>query len=189
MAIAYPSIQRTPSEAFDRFVELPENADKLFELIAGEILELPSNLQASAYSQTIAGEFYIVLRGKDIAHLTGKAGGYMVAGERYAPDVAILLKARQARLVERGYNPTAPDLAVEVDFPSSFQSREQLFNKIINFMAAGTTVWIVRPEYRTVEVYVPGQPKHIVSDDGVLALENILPGFRLPVSLILASQG
>ena len=115
MAIAYPPIQRTPSEAFDRFVELPENADKLFELIDGEIVEVPSNPQASAYSQTIAGEFYIFLRGKDIAHLTGEAGGYMVAGERYAPDVAILLKSRQAKLVERGYNPIAPDLAVEVD--------------------------------------------------------------------------
>lgn len=189
MAIAVPPVRRTPSEDFDRFVDLPENADRLFELIDGEIVEVPSNPQASAYSQTIAGEFYIFLRGKDLAHLTGEAGGYRVAGERYAPDVAILLKARQAKLVEHGYNPTAPDLAVEVNFPSSYQSREQLFNKIINYMSAGTTVWVVRPEIRAVEVYVPGEPKRIVGDDGTLTIEDILPGFSLPVSLIFASQG
>jgi Uma2 family endonuclease len=188
MAVANPPVRRTPPEEFDRRVDLPENADKLFELIDGEVVEVPSDPQASAYSQTIAGEFYIFLRGKDIAHLTGEAGGYVVAGERYAPDVAILLKARQARLVERSYNPTPPDLAAEVDMPTSSQSREQLFNKIINYLAAGTTVWVVRPEYRQVEVYVPGQPKRIFGEDGILEIEDILPGFRLPVSLVFASQ-
>jgi Uma2 family endonuclease len=95
MAIAFAPIQRVTAEALDHFVEQPHNADKLFELINGEVVEVPSNPQSSAYSQVVAGEFYIFLRGKDIAHLTGEAGGYIIAGERYAPDVAIVLKARQ----------------------------------------------------------------------------------------------
>jgi Uma2 family endonuclease len=186
MAIAFAPIQRVTVEAFDHFVEQPHNADKVFELINGEVVEVLSNPQSSAYSQVVAGEFYIFLRGKDIAHLTGEAGGYMVAGERYAPDVAILLKACQAKLVERGYNPTAPDLAVEVDFPSSYQSRDQLLTKIVNYLAAGTVVWVVRPEYLEVEVYIPGAPKQVFGINDVLECEDVLPGFRLPVALIFS---
>ena len=126
MLINVPA-QKTSLEDFDAYIELPENADKLFEYIGGEIVEVPSNPQASAYSQLIAGEFYIFLRGKDIAHLTGEVGGYLVVGEKYAPDVAILLKAKQARLVDKGYNPVPPDIAVEVDLPSTPQSRDHLF--------------------------------------------------------------
>jgi len=72
--------KRYTVEEFDHFVDLPENADKLFEYIGG---------------------------------------GYMVSGERYAPDVAYIAKSRQEKLAERGYNPLPPDLAVEVLSPSS----------------------------------------------------------------------
>jgi len=172
---------------FEAFTELPENADRLFEYIGGEIVEVPSNAYASEYSQIIAGEFYIFLKGKDWGHLTGEAGGYMVSGERYAPDVGFIRKEKQPELARQGYNPNPPDLAVEVDFPSTYQSQEILRIKVANYLAAGTHVWLVRPEAKVVEVYRPGKPVEIVGIEGVLDGGDALPGFKLAVRDIFRS--
>src|SRR5262245_29198535 len=101
-------IQHMTVEEFDVFAELPENRDKILEYIGGEVVEVPSNAFASETGSTILGEMYIFLKGKDLGHLTGEAGGYMVSGERYAPDVAFVSKARQPQLAKKGYNPIPP---------------------------------------------------------------------------------
>ncbi len=175
---------RLTVEAFDAFVRRPENADRLFEYVDGEAVEVPSNPFASKIAGIIAGELYIFLKGKDLGHLTGEAGGYVVSGERYAPDVAFIARARQPELVHEGYNPNPPDLAVEVDFPSTYQSQRALRTKVVNYLAAGTVVWLVLPDTKEVEVYAPGQPKRTVGLEGMLDGGVVLPGFTLPVKVI-----
>lgn len=171
-------------EEFDRLIALPENADKLFEYIDGEVLEVPSNPYASRIAGLILAEIVYFLKGKDLGYVTGEAGGYVVSGERYAPDVAFISKQKQPQLAQEGYNPKPPDLAVEVDFPSSVQSQRTLRTKVHNYVAAGTVVWVVLPEEKEVEVYVSGQPKKTVKIDGVLDGADVLPGFSLPVKEI-----
>jgi len=53
--------------------------------------------------------------------------------------------------------------------------------KVVNYLAAGTVVWLVLPETREVEVYIPNKPKQTVGIDGVLDGGDVLPGFTLPV--------
>ncbi len=168
-------------EEFDQFAELPENHDKILEYIGGEVVEVPSNAYAPHYSQIISGELYIFLKGKNLGYLTGEAGGYMVSGERYAPDVAYIAKAKQAELAQQGYNPVPPNLAVEVDFPSTLQTQRELRTKVVNYLAAGTVVWIVLPETKEVEVYLPGQSVKRLTVDDTLDGGDLLPGFTLPV--------
>ncbi len=168
---------------FDQFVHLPENAEKLFEYIGGEVVEVPSNPLASKISSILLGELYGFLR---VGHLTGEAGGYMVSGERYAPDVAFISKARQESLATEGYNPTPPDLAVEVDLPSTYQSQRHLRIKIANYLAAGVEVWLILPEARQAEVYVPNQPVRRLSANDTLEGRGTLAGFRLPVKRLFA---
>lgn len=179
-----PILTRTTAAEFDALLDRPENADKILELIAGEVIEVPSNPASSKYSSRISGFLFVYLLQHDIAHLTGEAGGYWVSGERYAPDVAVLLKVRQPELADHGYNPIAPDLAVEVDYPSSVESRRHLNLKVVNYLNAGTTVWIVLPEQRQVEVYVPGESPRILDESDSLSIPDILPGFSLPVATI-----
>lgn len=107
---------RLTAADFDVIADLPENQDKLLEYIGGEIVEVPSNPQASKYSGLFITEFNLYVRKNDIGHVTGEAGGYIVSGERYAPDAAFISYARQPQLAESGYNPNPPDLAVEIDF-------------------------------------------------------------------------
>jgi Uma2 family endonuclease len=176
-----------PVEEFDSFVERPENADKLFELVGGEIFEVPSNAYASKIASVISFFIQLFLRDHGIAgHVTGEAGGYVVAGEKYAPDVAYISKERQPELAKEGYNPNAPDLAVEVDFPSSYTSQKKLNIKIANYLAAGTLLWMVYPETKEVNVYVPGQPVKILGINDTLDGGNVLSGFALAVREVFA---
>lgn len=173
-------------QEFDELVNLPENDDKILQLIAGEIVEVPSNPFASKISSIFSGEFYIFLKGKNLGHLTGEAGGYWVMNERYTPDVGYISKARQPELAKEGYNPNPPDLAVEVDFPSSYKSQEELRIKVANYLAAGTVVWLVRPDIQRVEIYAPGKAVKFAYINDVLDGGEVLPGFTLAVKDIFA---
>jgi Uma2 family endonuclease len=177
-------VQQPSVEEFEAFTLLPENDDKLFEFIGGDIVEKLPNPYASKIAGIIAGELYIFLRGKNLGHLTGEAGGYQVFGERYAPDVAFIRKEKQPELAHEGYNPNPPDLAIEVDFPSTYKSQKELRTKVANYLAAGTMVWVVMPETQEVEIYIPGQPMKLVKLDGVLDGGDVLSGFTLPVKMI-----
>jgi len=168
------------AEEFDAFTLLPENAERLFEFIGGEIVEVPSNPYSSEIASNISFYLKLFLREKNIpGHVTGEAGGYRVSGERYAPDVAYLSKARQAELVREGYNPIAPDLVVEVASPTDVEKQRRL--KIANYMAAGTVVWMVFPDEKLVEVYAPGQPAKVLDVNGVLEGGSVLSGVQLAI--------
>ena len=182
----FSPVKTLSAAEFDQFVQLPENAERLFEYVGGEVIEVPSNPLASKISSILLGELYSFLRDKDLGHLTGEAGGYIVSGERYAPDVAFLSKARQPELPAEGYNPQPPDLAVEVDLPSTYQSQRQLRIKVANYLAAGTEVWLILPEVRQAEVYAPNQPVRRLSEKDTLEGSGVLAGFSLPMTRLFA---
>lgn len=166
---------------FERFVELPENADRLFEYIGGEIVEAVSNTYASAVAARINYwiSHYVVQH--ESGHVTGADGGYVVAGERYIPDVAFVAKTRQPQL-DRPYCPIPPDLAVEVLSPSNSPRAMRL--KIANYLVAGSVVWIVDPDRKLVEIYTPGQAARMAGIDGTLDGGEVLPGFTVAVKEI-----
>jgi Uma2 family endonuclease len=165
---------------FDELVARPENADRLFELIGGEMIEVPSNPYSSYIASRINRRLAAFVEDNALGYVTGEAGGYQVSGERYAPDVAFISRARQPELAAEGYNPTPPDLAVEVVSPSDPASKLTL--KVANYLAAGTVVWVVYPATQTVEVYAPGQPGRALTVKDTLDGGAILPGFSLPVA-------
>ena len=177
-------------EDFERFIERPENAGRLFEYIGGEIVEVPSNIYASAIAQLVSFFLQLFIREHNIAgYVTGEAGGYMVAGERYAPDVAFIHASKQGELTRKGYSPNPPDLAVEIisDVSNSVE-QEKLRIKITNYLSVGVLVWVVNPERRLVEVHQVGQPVRLVSEAGRLDGGEVLPGFTLPVKEIFPKE-
>lgn len=175
---------------FEAFVNLPENRERTFEFISGEIVEVPSNPFVSAVAAQIIILIGMYLLQNKIGHLTGEAGGYIVNGERYAPDVAFISYARQPELARSGYNPNPPELAVEViSDPTSIEEQSALRRKLANYLAAGTLVWIVDPATRTVEVYAPGQPAQTVGAGGALSGGDVLPGLSVPVKDLFPASG
>jgi Uma2 family endonuclease len=176
MAIATNPI---PVEEFDRFVLLPENAERMFEYIGGEIVEVVSN----NYSSEIGASFLVEIGGfvkkNRLGRVTGADGDYRIAGERYIPDVAFISKSRQPEPSHEAYNPNPPDLAVEVLSPTN--DADEMRIKVVNYLLAGTTVWVVDPINKRVEVYIPNQSPFIVGIDGELDGGTVLPGFKLPL--------
>lgn len=177
---------RLTVEEFDALALLPENADKVLEFIGGEIVEVPSNPYSSKLAMRTGRFIGAFVDDNDLGHVTGEAGGYWVSGERYAPDVAFISKARQPELVHEGYNPNAPDLAVEIVSPTD--SERKLRTKVTNYLAAGTLVWVIYPESKEVEVYAPGKPMQLFNVDGILDGGHVLPGFKLAVKDIFPEK-
>ncbi|MCZ7541299.1 MAG: Uma2 family endonuclease [Anaerolineae bacterium] len=167
-------------EEFERLAAQPENADRRLEFVGGESSEVVSNSYSSLVAARILIKLGAFLEGANVAgYLTGADGGYQVGDERYIPDVAFVAKARQPEPSRETYNPLAPDLAVEVLSPSDQPDVMRL--KLANYLAAGTVVWVVSPETRTVEVYTPGKRAYRLSADGTLDGGDVLPGLALPV--------
>jgi Uma2 family endonuclease len=185
MAIQEQQSVHMTVEEFDVFALLPQNADKILEFIAGEIVEVPSNPYVSKIAGLIITFINMYLFERKIkGHVTGEAGGYMVAGERYAPDVAYISAERQPELAHSGYNPNPPELAVEVISSDRIEEQQNLRIKVSNYLSVGTVVWVVRPEDKAIEVHAPSQTVKIYHEKDTLDGGEILPGFTLPVSAI-----
>jgi Uma2 family endonuclease len=165
---------------FDHWVLLPENVDKRYELIAGEIVEkMVSNQEASEIAATILAYIKIYLLKNPIGRVRGADGGYHIGTERYIPDVSYMSKARQSERNKDSYNPLAPDLAVEVLSPTDTPKIIRV--KVMNYLAAGTVVWLVSPESQEIEVYIAGQPARVLGIDDTLDGGTVLPGFTMAV--------
>ncbi|MDX1994471.1 MAG: Uma2 family endonuclease [bacterium] len=174
------------SAEFWEFTQQPEQTDRFWERIDGELFEL---MATNPYSSAVAGEFYfrfkLYLRENPIAHATVADGGYeFTPDDTFAPDVAIILKSRQPVLPKEGFNPIPPDLAVEVISPSDLKNRKaRIDTKLEKYQEVGVPiVWLVYTERREVEVYRPGKPLEIVGLDGVLDAGDLLPGFILSLN-------
>ncbi len=66
----------TTAQEFDTWVELPENSQRLFELISGEIIEkMPSNVYSSIIASRIIGLLMMYLFKHDIGYVSGEQVG------------------------------------------------------------------------------------------------------------------
>src|SRR5690606_23508365 len=96
-------------EAFERITQLPENAERRFELVAGEIIEVVSSSYASMIAMYIGAKLLFFVDEQRLGRVTGADGGYVVGTERYIPDAALMTYQRQPEPSRQAYNPLAPD--------------------------------------------------------------------------------
>ena len=184
--MAIQNIAHTLTE-FEAVIALPENADRRFEFIDGEIIEVPSNPFSSEIAIIIAAALLAFVRSKKLGRVTGEGAGYIVAGRRLSPDVAFVAADRQDQLAREGYNPIAPDLAVEVISPTDRQPA--IRRKLAVYAEAGVVVWLIYPSRRIIEIYAPDQPVEIVTIEDSLNGGDVLPDFSLPVRDIFEVDG
>jgi Uma2 family endonuclease len=175
----------TADEFWD-FVIQPENADRFFELIEGEIVELtPSSAVPTIIGIELARCISTHVRDNKIkGYVAGADSGFRLSPNIVlSPDVAYISKERQVTLPDH-YFTAAPDLVVEVVSPTDRLKSVQ--RKALRYVKYGVRlVWVVYPEDKTVEVYRPSKTGaatiDVIDIDGVLDGEDVLPGFKLPV--------
>ena len=169
-------------EAFAAFLDREENVDRRFELLDGEIIEVPSNAFSSHIAGVLLAALLAYVRPRQLGYVTGEQGGYRVSGQTVAPDVAYISKARQPELPHEGFVPIAPDLAVEVVSPSDKQ--KVIRRKLAAYADAGTLVWLVYPLAGRIEVYPPDDLMTIKGMGDSLEGGDMLPGFTLTLEEI-----
>lgn len=174
------AIQTPPMtvEEFERFVELPENAELTFELIDGKPVEVPIDVYVSSISvRFIASIGSFIDRNGAV---TGENGGYMIDGQPYVPNAAFISKSKLP-LAKKGYHPLPPDLVVEIAPLKTKKEIQDLRAKIVHYLNAGVVVWAAFPETKTVEVHIAGQPVKMLGIDDEIDGGDVLPGFKLAV--------
>jgi Uma2 family endonuclease len=171
---------------FHAYSELPENKDRLLELINGEIVEKVASFTPSKLAMRIGHLVSKHLDVHDIGYVTGADGSYILAeGYEFMPDVGYISKVRLPQEPEREVE-GPPDLAIEIKSPTD--NKRHLRLKAEDYLRFGTKmVWLVFPEERQVEVYVPGQDVQEFGIDGILSGGDVIPGFSLPVRDIFGS--
>lgn len=185
--MAVPRAHLYTIDEFEAFIARPEHADRLFELIDGEIVEKVPTEEHSL----VVGDIYVSLRlfvdEYDLGRVAFEVRRKMPHDDHNArlPDVEFTSKERLLPVVKRGAVPQMPDLAVEVQSPSD--SPKKLLDKAAYYLANGTRmVWLVYPDKRLVEVLTADDRQFFTGDD-TLTGGDVLPGFSLPVKNIFRS--
>lgn len=179
---------------FSELAELPDNANRLLELIDGQIVEKMPSFRPSQIAALILTYLNLYLFKNLIGYVTGADGSYVIDEDnQFIPDVGYIAKARMPEMPER----TAlvpPDLAVEVVSPTDSVRKVQ--RKARRYLRAGTKiVWIVYPEDQTVDVCLPDETEpdgmRIIEFgvDSILDGGDVLPGFTLAVKAIFGDEG
>ncbi|MBL8131886.1 MAG: Uma2 family endonuclease [Anaerolineae bacterium] len=176
--------QRYTLEAFHAFSQRPENRDRLFELIDGEVVEKVASFIPSRIAMRV-GRF-IGNWADPYGYVTGADGSYILSPDHeFMPDVGYISKERLAEPPMREVR-GAPDLAVEVLSPTD--SKRELRRKAEDYLRFGARmVWLIFPEARRVEIYTPDDDVVELDLNSVLDGGEILPGFTLPVRDIFAA--
>jgi Uma2 family endonuclease len=167
-------------EDYERFILLPENEDRRFEYIEGEVVEVVSNSYSSRIAARILGRMLVYVERQKLGYITGADGGYEVGANRLMPDVGFVSKQRQPEPTYETFNPLAPDLAVEVLSPTD--RPRKIYNKIKLYLEFGTVVWLVDPEEKEIDVFIPGQAEKTLRIGDTLDGGSVLPGFSLPLA-------
>ncbi|MDQ2742419.1 MAG: Uma2 family endonuclease [Chloroflexota bacterium] len=170
----------------EELLRLPEDEWR-YELVEGRLVRMSPT--GWGHGQVVMALLWAV-KGFVEKHHLGKVcpaeTGFRISPEGgpdtvLAPDLAFVRAGREPALGSKGYPHLAPDLVAEVVSPS--QGRVEMGAKAQRWLSAGVQlVWIVAPEARTVEVWRAGGLVRIVTVEGELNGEEVLPGFAVAVA-------
>ena len=173
------------AEEFYEWAGLPEQANKWFELVRGEVIELPGPTKAhGVVCSNVTFLLMVSVRQRSHGYITSNDSGVILEHDPdtvRGPDVAYYEDATTFAELHPKYGEVPPRLAVEVLSPNDRASK--VLRKINDYLRCGVgLVWVIDPEFRTVTVHRPGQPQAEVSGAQELTGEDVLPGFRCRVA-------
>jgi Uma2 family endonuclease len=172
----------------DEYSRLPDDGWR-YELQAGILLSEPQPLLRHAQVQA---ELIYVLKAFVERLRLGAVfgpGGYLLSSDPdtvRGPDVSFVRADRfDPEEAAHGFFRGAPDLAIEILSPSNRPG--EMHAKVADYLAAGAMlVWVIDPEHRIVTIYRTLLSPRRIGSDGTLDGEDVLPGFSVPASILLA---
>lgn len=172
----------------DELFRLPDSEER-HELVDGELITVsPAFADHSALGVEITRLVANYVVDRDLGTVFGADSGFQLSRDPdtvLVPDVSFISKHRlPPRETWRRFLPLAPDLVFEI-LSSSNTSRE-MAEKTRRYFAAGSRMVVIvdpfalKAEARTPRVNKP----HILSIGDTLELDDIIPGFRIPMKTL-----
>jgi Uma2 family endonuclease len=164
---------------------MPEVPGKRFELINGEVVEVPG---AGGLHSLIAALLYElirdVVRKQQLGWVFPDGAGFIIKRDPdigRIPDVAFITGERMpGGRVPEGFVEAAPDLAVEAVSPND--NANEVREKVREYLEAGVRlVWVLWPRFRSVSVYSADGSYGELGAHDELDGGKVLPGFRVKV--------
>jgi Uma2 family endonuclease len=169
---------------------IPPRDDILYEVVNGEIVELPP---MAAYEMWLANRLSYRLN----SHAQPQDLGQAVIETlfRLAPgqpqrrlDVAYVSYERWPKdrpAPETNAWDVVPELGIEI--VSKHDPAYEVLDRVHEFFTAGMgLVWIVWPKHREVYVYESPSRIHVVSEQGTLDGGSVVPGFQIALPVLFA---
>jgi Uma2 family endonuclease len=172
-------------QEFEQFFLRPENTERLYEYINGEIVEVALDSTASIIGANVSTYLSKHVKQHKLGYVTGANGGYRFDNDALLPSCAFIPKDRRPTPTDEYYPALTPALVVEVK--ARDETYLSLLTKIVIYLKHGVNiVWLVMPEKRHVEVF---------TDSGIELAEltdtldggTVLPDFTLNVNDIFAN--
>jgi Uma2 family endonuclease len=180
----------TVDEFWD-FVHRPDNQDRDFELIRGEVVEVSRPTKPhGAVTLNVALELGLYARGVGRGYLVTESGVVLEEdpGTVVGPDVAYYTDANRFEDLHPKWGDIPPVLVVEVSSPNDRPGRTNA--KIQEYLTNGVKiVWQVDYEERNVTVYRPNQNMEVIREGGELTGGDDLPGLSIKVADIFKLPG
>lgn len=178
------SRERLTIEDFQAFIAQPENADRLFEFINGEIVEVsPGRTSNSALEHILSFIVRLFCREHNLpCYISGGDGAYNIDGHVIAPDFAY----KTTPMSNEYPDPEPPLWAVEIISPTD--RAPDIRDKRQIYLHAGILYWEMYPESQSIDIYPPGEKMRTVGVNDVIDMGDVLPGFTLAVKDIFADE-
>jgi Uma2 family endonuclease len=165
---------------------LPEVPGTRFELVDGELLEVPgANALHGLIVELLVRLLGAFVRERDLGLVFADGTAYVLRRDPdrvRIPDVSFVSWSRVPEDgVPETYWPGAPDLAVEIVSPGD--RAVDVHDKVRQYLEAGTrVVWVFWPRHRSVAVHAPGGVTRELGPDDALNGGDVLPGFDVRVA-------
>ena len=170
----------------EELLAMPDDGFR-YELVRGELRKMaPTGQTHGEYALSIGASLRAHVKSNKLGKAYGGETGFKLeTGPDHvrAPDAAFVSNERLSEIGESdGFAEGPPSLAVEVVSPGDRYTYVE--DKVADWLDHGTlAVVVVNPRRRTVNVYRSGSQVALGEAD-VLAVEDVVPGWRLPVGEI-----
>ena len=173
-------------------VHRPENDDKRFELLDGQLVEFPpAGFQHGVLAAEMGFHLFDANERSSLGLVTARCGCHP-PDDKYTllgPSAAFTRKKRVQYPLAKKYVARMPDLAVEI--ASFCNPRDWVGEKLPKYLQNGTQlVWIVIPDRKGVEVCQLGAngevQSEVIDQAGTLSGEAVFPGFSLELSALFS---
>ena len=167
----------------DELLHMPDVGFR-YELVRGELRKMPlADHVHSERALAIGASLLIHARANRLGRVYGAGTGFELAPDHVrAPDAAFVRAERADAVSDAdGFFPGPPDLAVEVISPDDLYMDVE--EKIADWLDAGTpAVVVANPSGRTVEIRRLPTDVVILNEGDVLEVQDVVPGWRMPVA-------